>query len=84
MKTQSIVDKLNFIATHRYGVRSQPFGKWVTFNNITSTWDIKELSEIKNTDSSAKIINEGTGLSSAIVSCVMNIQQSINYMGMVR
>jgi hypothetical protein len=84
MKTQSIVDKLNFIATHRYGVRSQPFGKYVTFNNITQSWDIKELSKILDTDSSAKIINEGTGLSSAIASCVMDIQQSINYMGMVR
>jgi hypothetical protein len=84
VKIQSIVDKLNFIAAHRYGVRSQPLEKYVTFNNITQSWDIKDLSQILSTDSSAKIINEGTGLRSAIVSCVLDIQQSINYMGMVR
>jgi hypothetical protein len=83
LKTQHIVDKLNSVAAHRYGVRNQPFGKYVVFNNTTQGWDIKELSQISKTDSSAKIINSGTGLSSAIVSCVLDIQQSVNYMGML-
>jgi hypothetical protein len=84
MKTQHIVDKLNRIALTRYGVRNQPFGKWVTFNNLTEQWDIKDLSEISRSDSSAKIINGNMGLSNAIVDCVLGIQESVNYMGMVR
>lgn len=84
MKNQHIVDKLNFIAVHRYGVRNAPFGKYVTFNNMLESWDIKELHDILEVDDSAKIINNGTGLSSAIVSCVLDIQTAINYMGMVR
>jgi hypothetical protein len=84
MKTQSIVDKLNRIALHRYGVRNAPYDKYVTFCNRTSAWDIKELFEISSTESSGRIIHDGMGLSSAIVSCVLDIQGSINFMGMVR